>query len=221
LEALSSKHSDASRLHDAGRLWPHRLKGEGHFVARIRKAADPAISHEESNTRTRTKTKTSTKTKSAKIPQPSRKLWESFLLDNFHLDSNDVHDLSWIQPHGISSQAGLVMFGDHLYASPCPNLDITGLKVVRPGVYLGECKTNRFEPGHGLALAVNPKRAKRTVNLQASSQEVVSYLRGESLHIEGERGWTLVTVDGYPIGFAKSDGKTLKNHYPKGLRWIK
>ena len=33
-----------------------------------------------------------------------------------------------------------------------------------------------------------------------------------------QKGWCLVTVDGYSLGWGKGDGTVLKNHYPKGLR---
>ena len=52
------------------------------------------------------------------------------------------------------------------------------------------------------------------------------YLRGEAIGA-GEleavsggdlKGWVLMTVDGFSLGFAKADRGVLKNHYPKGLR---
>jgi NOL1/NOP2/sun family putative RNA methylase len=192
-----------------GRLWPHRLKGEGHFVARVRKQGDTS-----GTAKTRSKN-----AKPTPIPHPVRKIWESFAQDSFLLESGEERTLDWIQAEQIPGEAGLVLFGNHLYLSPRMNLDFTGLRVVRPGVYLGEIRSNRLDPGHGLALAVDPQKAKRIVDLDAKSREVLAYLRGESLPIACERGWTLVTVDGHALGFAKSDGRMLKNHYPKGLRW--
>lgn len=47
--------------------------------------------------------------------------------------------------------------------------------------------------------------------------EIAAYLRGETVP-GSQKGWTLVTVDGCSIGWAKGDGSQLKNHYPKGLR---
>ena len=54
------------------------------------------------------------------------------------------------------------------------------------------------------------------------SEEIRAYLRGESLEMEaadtkaeggraGEKGWTLVLVDGYPVGWGKLAGGMLKN----------
>ena len=50
--------------------------------------------------------------------------------------------------------------------------------------------------------------------------KIKKYLKGESLTIEGNDGWNLVLTDGYPIGWGKRSGGVLKNHYPKGLRWM-
>ncbi len=36
--------------------------------------------------------------------------------------------------------------------------------------------------------------------------------------MDAEDGWTLITVEGYSLGWAKITGGILKNHYPKGLR---
>jgi NOL1/NOP2/fmu family ribosome biogenesis protein len=58
------------------------------------------------------------------------------------------------------------------------------------------------------------------VDLSADSEEVHNYLRGETLSLESAKGWVVITVDGYPLGWAKQAGGILKNHYPKGLRWL-
>ena len=35
-----------------------------------------------------------------------------------------------------------------------------------------------------------------------------------------EKGWILMCTDGFSLGWAKLTGTVLKNHYPKGLRWM-
>ena len=108
-----------------------------------------------------------------------------------------------------------VFFGQSLYLAPTEKPDLRGLKVLRPGLELGELKKDRFEPAHALALWL--KTAANTVVLPAGSPETERYMRGEILP-DHHKGWTLVQVDGYSLGWGKSDGKVLKNHYPKGLR---
>ena len=165
----------------AFRLWPHKLLGEGHFVAVLRKNGDdredvPMVSGE-------------------KLP----KEWLAF-----------AQELGIRLPEGKG-----VRFGQSLYWAPEEMPDIRGVKVLRPGLELGELKKDRFEPAHALALWL--KTAERTENLPWDSTAVQAYLRGEVVESQC-RGWTLVQVDSFSLGWGKGDGKVLKNHYPKGLR---
>ena len=165
----------------AFRLWPHKLLGEGHFVAVLRKNEGggedvPTQSGE-------------------KLP----KEWTAFA-----------------EELGISLPGGKgVHFGQSLYWAPSDTPDLRGVKVLRVGMELGEMKKDRFEPAHALALWL--KTAERTENLSWDSSAVQAYLRGEVLQSQS-RGWTLVQVDSFSLGWGKGDGKVLKNHYPKGLR---
>ena len=109
-------------------------------------------------------------------------------------------------------------FGDQLYRMPEGMPSIRNLKVLRPGLHLGTLKKNRFEPSHALALALRPDQVKHVCSLESDSPQVKAYLNGQTLNMDGEKGWYLVTVDGYSIGWGKLAGGILKNHYPKGLR---
>ena len=165
----------------AFRLWPHKLLGEGHFAAVLRKTDAeegdiPLISGE-------------------KLP----KEWESF-----------AKELEIRLPEGKA-----LLFGSSLYWVPEAMPDIRRIKVVRPGLELGEVKKNRFEPAHALALWL--KNCENFQNFPAESEEIRKYMEGQV--IPGTcRGWCLVTVDGYSLGWGKGDGTGIKNHYPKGLR---
>ena len=101
---------------------------------------------------------------------------------------------------------------------------------MRTGVYLGELKKNRFEPSQSFAMILKDSEFDNTINLSAKSQAVYRYLRGETLDIDEmtaddiigssdiKNGWTLVEVEGYPLGFAKNVNGTLKNKYLPGWR---
>ncbi len=163
------------------RLWPHKLLGEGHFVAVLRKTGG-----EESDTKT---------VAGEKLP----KEWTEFAKDL------DIH-----LPEGKA-----VFFGSSLFWAPENLPDLRGIKVLRPGLELGIQKKDRFEPAHALALYL--KTASRTKDLPPDGKEIEAYMRGEVIECKA-RGWTLVRVNSYSIGWGKCDGKVLKNHYPKGLR---
>ena len=163
------------------RLWPHKLLGEGHFAAVLRK--------------TDGREGDITPIKGEKLP----KEWISF-----------AKELQIDLPEGTP-----IFFGQSLYLAPMGMPDLRGIKVLRPGLELGELKKDRFEPAHALALWL--KTAANTIDLPADSPQIRQYMQGQTLPDSG-RGWTLVQVDGYSLGWGKSDGKVLKNHYPKGLR---
>ena len=163
------------------RLWPHKLLGEGHFAAVLRR-----MDGDESDA----------------ASQPGEKLppqWLEF-----------ARQTEITLPRGKA-----VLFGQSLYWAPEELPALRGVKVLRPGLELGQVKKDRFEPSHALALWL--KTARNTWNLQPDGNEVKRYMHGETLAAP-IKGWCLVTVGGYAIGWGKGDGNVLKNHYPKGLR---
>ena len=163
------------------RLWPHKLLGEGHFVAVLHKKEG-----EETDIPTQ---------KAETLP----KVFTEF-----------AKELGIDLPNGKA-----VQFGQSLFWAPSEMPELRGIKVMRPGLELGETKKDRFEPAHALALWL--KNAVRTEDLSPDSPQMAAFLQGQTIE-SSLRGWTLVTVGGYTIGWGKGDGKVLKNHYPKGLR---
>ena len=87
--------------------------------------------------------------------------------------------------------------------------------MLRSGLELGELLKNRFGPAQPWALWL--KDMNHTVSYPEASEQILRYLAGDVLPCETQ-GWTLVQVDGLSLGWAKGDGRILKNHYPKALR---
>ncbi len=108
-----------------------------------------------------------------------------------------------------------LQFGESLYFAPTEMPELNRLKVLRCGLELGIAIKGRFEPAHALALWL--KTCKNVVDLQPESREAEAYLNGQVLPCS-KKGWCMVTVGGYSLGWGKADGMQLKNHYPKGLR---
>ena len=107
------------------------------------------------------------------------------------------------------------LFGSTHWWLPAKAPDLKGLKVLRPGLELGEVKKGRFEPAHALALWL--KDCASVQDYAPDSPEIAAYLHGDVIPSRN-RGWTLVTAGGLSIGWGKGDGQVVKNHYPKGLR---
>lgn len=180
------------RVKDTHRLWPHKIKGEGHFAALLVHKGE-SVGYKDDSVK---------KKKAAKVLDKTKEqLYNEF-----------VKDALKEEPAGE-----MVLFGDALYLLP-EEINLKGIKILRPGLHLGNFEKKRFEPSHSLALALKPCEVKRSINLTTQCDEPERYLRGESLITEGEKGWTLVCVDGYSLGWGKVSNGMLKNHYPKGLR---
>lgn len=181
------------RLRLAGRLWPHHLRGEGHFVAVLQKGDTE-------------ETRKIRPIKPTKIPK-DRKKW----VDQFA--QSTLQNIT-------SLEGAFTLFGEHLYQIPTEFPSLNGLKVERPGMYIGQIKKSHFQPSHAFALSLSSEDVKHVRELPAESPELLFYLQGEALP-EEQTGWILVTVDGFPLGWGKASGGLLKNHFPKWLRWEK
>jgi len=90
--------------------------------------------------------------------------------------------------------------------------------VAKFGWYLGEASNGRFEPSHSMVIALKKQDIKNTIDFASNSREVFSYLKGETLMIEGKKGFAGICTDGFTMGWAKQTGEMLKNMYPKGWR---
>ena len=187
------------------RLWPHLLKGEGHYLAVLRKAGklDKNLPGYCKNGMENGITE-----REAKTPGKGCVEYLEFAKDTLRMEAGSKG----------AFEGRYLKFGDQLYLIPEGMPSVKGLKVLRPGLHLGTLKKNRFEPSHALALSMRPEEAVHVVNLERDSREVRGYLNGETFSYDGEKGWYLVTVDGYSIGWGKLAGGVMKNHYPKGLR---
>ena len=109
-----------------------------------------------------------------------------------------------------------VLFGENLYLKPA-GVNLDGIKVVRPGLHLGVCKKNRFEPAHALCKALKISDFKNVLNFTLDDDMLYRYLKGET--IQGNvKGYCAVTCDSLPIGWCKGSDGILKNKFPKGLR---
>lgn len=102
--------------------------------------------------------------------------------------------------------------------------NVKGIRFLRTGLYLGDLKKNRFEPSQSLAMCLKKEEYSRTVNLQATDERTLKYLKGETIEVDdlvsrNAKGWQLVLVDGYPLGWGKLANGTLKNKYLPGWRW--
>ena len=171
------------------RMYPHHFQGEGQFVAKLRD--------------TRSKEAQKIKPKAQKINKMQLQLWQQFAQDHLKIDLNGVLDV----------------FGDQLYLLPNGLPDLSKLKIARNGLHLGTFKKNRFEPSFALGMALSEHDLVQSIEIDIEQFEV--YVSGNVVKLDKTvpNGWYQILVKGNGLGFAKVTNNTLKNYYPKGLRF--
>ena len=173
------------------RAFPHRLRGDGHFAARLRKAGSWEAIHAPS--------------RPARPNADVKKYLDALTREVCALPDF----IQRMRPE---------LRGDRLYAIPADAPPTDGLRVLTPGLALLRAGRSHIEPEHALAMALPAGCACRAAELD--DRQAAAYLSGEALPAPGERGWTLVTWRGLPLGWSKRTDGLLKNHLPKGLRRV-
>ena len=203
------------------RLWPHKVRGEGHFFCVFRRDGKASEQGQK---------KYVPGGKNIKAKREVTKTLSDFIKSTLDITEGDTGENGSmdIELKGGRNLKGIIInFGDQLYLVPEDMPSVKGLKVLRPGLHLGSVKKDRFEPSHAFALWLRKEEVKLSVDFSSESNEIRQYLNGQTLRpVEkaftsgdgASKGWCLVTTDGYSIGWGKLAGGVLKNHYPKGIR---
>lgn len=175
------------------RIWPHRMAGEGHFLALLKKDGE-MMPREDAAVKPR-------------ISKAERKVLEEFFRDVSGEITLDKMEVRGNQVYALSGIAG----------------EQKGINFLRNGLYLGELKKDRFEPGQAFAMALRKEEYASVLDFSQDDERVRRYLKGETLTVDDmpvnrEKGWQLVCVEGYPLGWGKLAGGILKNKYLAGWR---
>ena len=165
------------------RLFPHKIKGEGHFISLLRKNGGGA-----ERTAAGSRERSRTEPQGKKAPALPTELTDFFALMNREFDGSRI-----------------MIKNDSVYYLPENFVPAKELRYLRTGLLLGELKNKRFEPGQALAMTLHAEDFRQTISWTPEEGPV--------------KGWCLVCVDGYPLGFAKGTGMALKNKYYPGWRW--
>ena len=181
--------SGDKKFEKCGRLWPHKISGEGHFVAKM--------------------VKTSGKERTDYNGHENNKIdgfeyFEQFLNDNIS---------------GIDFNGDFETFGEKLYMLPKNLPSFNGIRVVRNGWYLGDIKKKRFEPSQAFAMGLKKENVKLTEELKDYDTAVKYLKGETLETELEKDGWVLVNFDGLSLGWAKSQKGRLKNKYLPGWKW--
>ena len=183
------------------RLFPHKIKGEGHFISLLRKNGGGA-----ERTAAGSRERSRTEPQGKKAPALPTELTDFLALMNREFEDSRI-----------------MIKNDSVYYLPENFVPAKELRYLRTGLLLGELKNKRFEPGQVLAMTLHAEEFRQTISWKKEDDRVIRYLKGETISLTPEegpvKGWCLVCVDGYPLGFAKGTGMALKNKYYPGWRW--
>ena len=202
------------------RIWPHRQKGEGHFMAYLEKQG--------------------------------RDVEHSSIVQNGSVAQNSsvVQNMGIAQSRGVARNAPALhsrgawalytdfcdkylkfspeptfRHGNSLYIAPPGLPDLSGLRVLRAGLYLGDILTKRFEPSQAFAMTLRPDEVKSYINFALADNDLYRYLKGESFELASRvhaYPWNLIFLDVFPdifpLGWAKITDGRIKNKYSKG--WL-
>lgn len=174
------------------RLWPHKIAGEGHFIALFRKTAD-----EETGNANRMR---GISGKTCALSEEAEAFLTSLKIE--------------------IPRERLQIKEERLYLLPELGVDTKGLRLLRSGLFLGEMKKKRFEPSQALACALHREEYENCYDLSVDDPDVIRYLKCESIEVKKpcEDGWVLVTVEGFPLGWGKYSKGNFKNRYLPGWR---
>ena len=228
------------------RLFPHRIKGEGHFLALLRKksggesgtagdggpAECSAGKVAGDNVRTGTEDLRGRRREKAEARETAK---GRGAVRNFPGQAKKGRNTPAAADTGeleaFLEQLSLPVPRERLsvrpegvYLLPAGMEQPPSLRFLRTGLLLGELKKGRFEPSQALAMVLKKEQYPVTVDFPMEDERAVRYLKGETIALaEGEgpvKGWCLVCAGGYPLGWAKGAGPVLKNKYYPGWRWM-
>ena len=181
------------KLPETARIFPHRTQGEGHFIALLQKNKNSDDENEQAKNQNN---------ENLKMPQ-------EFLL--FCSENLYVNFQNWL----------IVAHGVNLYLQP-ESINISGLRVARSGLFLGENSKGRFTPSQALAMYLASANVRYSINL--SEENAWRYLHGETLPVPSDlsaiitKPWVQICYDNYPLGWARLVQGRLKNKLPVG--WV-
>jgi NOL1/NOP2/sun family putative RNA methylase len=183
VETLSSKHKAYGY-----RFWPHKVKGEGFFIAALQKNEPDNYS----------------KPNHQNLSQPTNK--EVSLLQKYLIDGD------WL----FFKQQEIIRVINKQWNNDVALLQ-KNLYLKKAGVQLGEIKGNDLVPHHELALSTILNDIITKIELD-EAQALQYLRKKEVLTDSENKGWALSTYKNLPLGWIKILHNRVNNYYPTEWR---
>lgn len=229
------------------RVWPHRMEGEGHYLALFCKTSEDVSQCDRSQERD----------SSPKGAPKKGSILDSISDGEIERSWRNAPEeirafLSSIPPHVWRGKL-FEQKGEQCYLMPPYRLP-SGLRFLCTGLLLGTLRKGRFEPSQPFAMALDAASFDHVLDLRSSDPRVVKYLKGETVEFETAElrhedntsrgdfaccpkgradmatssfsprkkdqnsGWILICVDGFALGWGKAADGRIKNKYNPGWR---
>lgn len=177
------------------RFFPHKTRGEGFFLAVVRKAEAPVRT-----LRYRPKNKKEKGKATPSLPLPVKDWLTDPSAFQWHFQQEKLlaMPIAWFDTYRLLADT---------------------LRIASAGIAMGEVKGKDFIPDHALAIS-NWFRREAFPTVELSRNEAIAYLQKETFPLpEGtEKGYVLLTYQNYPLGFVKNLGNRANNLYPAEWR---
>jgi NOL1/NOP2/sun family putative RNA methylase len=190
-------------LVNTARIWPHKANGEGHYVALLQK-----------------------QNKSFEIVSKENDI-------NIKISNQELLFREFEKSNLKTVLKGNIFaIGNNLYYLPKFVPELSGLKISKFGLFLGQVndKRHEFEPSHSFLLCLKKEEILNTITFDIHSSYLKKYLKGETVifeedsqvikNVSNKKELVAVCVNDFPLGYAKLNDGMLKNLYPKGWRML-
>ena len=203
--------AEERRLPGCYRLWPWRVAGEGHFVARLRRRGSAESAPREAAWRW-----------GEGLPDEVAAFWTALLTPDARAR--------------LAARAGQAIDDDgQLHVQPPGYRRVRGIHRLKEGWYLGRLhrhgRRSRYVPAHAALVDMRRADLRHALVLAATDPRIRRIMNGETIALEPTDGvdygaldraldgWLPVCVEDWPLGWLRllADGH-LRNHYPPGWR---
>lgn len=174
------------------RLFPHKVRGEGHFISVLKKTDDSSHLENDYNF-----------FKKDNIDKSKIDILKKYLEEN----TNIVLDYSKIK---INLNSAYMEIIDSELLKP--------IRIIRNGLYLGDFERGTFKPSSAFIMAFNKDNFKFTISYNNDDEDLYRYLKCETIHTNKADGTYVVCLDKFPLGLLKVKNNVGKNLYNQNWR---
>ena len=173
------------------RFWPDKVKGEGFFIACLKKMDGEY------------KTEIRLKRKIELLNKKEMEIVKYWVRETGHQFAKVDHAVYAVPQN---------LLGDL-------NILSDDLHVIYFGTIIGELVREKLIPSHALAMSYLASENMERVEL--NYDQSIKYLQKKQLKIDTDKGWKLVTYKNYSLGWINVLPIRINNYYPKELRILK